>query len=98
MSSKTEVECLKKLNSKIECFSDMIDFLSKEKIIDRNTTHRLAIELKRELPYELHKTLNTALEEETLQLVDYNWALLPQETIAVTIITKHSRKDFTWNR
>lgn len=98
MSRRIEIECLKILNSKIECFNDMIDFLSKEKIIDRNTTHKLAIELKLELPYALHKTLNTALEEETLQLVDYNWVLLPQETIAVTIITKHSRKDFTWNR
>lgn len=76
----------------------MIDFLSKEKVINRNTTHRLVIELKLELPYTLYEILNTALEEETLQLVDYNWVLLPQETIAVTIITKHSRKDFTWNR
>lgn len=97
MGNKTEIKCLIELERRVNCFNDMIDFLSKEKVIDRNTTHNLVTELKLELPYELYKTLNKALQEETLQLVDYNWVLLPKETISVTIITKHSRKDFTWN-
>lgn len=98
MSSKTEIKCLKALDGKVDCFNDMIDFLSKEKVIDLRTKHKLSIELKLELPYELHKILNKALREETLQLVDYSWVMLPDETITVTIITMHSRKDFTWNR
>ena len=98
MSSKTEIECLIKLNSKVECFSDMIELLSNEKVIDLHTRHKLLSELPLELPYAIHKTLNNALQAEALQLVDYNWVILPKETISVTVITKHSRRDFTWNR
>ena len=97
MSLKTEIKCLIKLDSKIQCFNDMIEFLSLEKIIDRHTTHQLVIELKHELPHAIHRTLRKALEEETLQLVDYSWVLLPKEAITITIITAHTRKDFTWN-
>lgn len=97
MSSKTEIQCLIKLNEKIDCFGDMIDFLSSEKVISRTTTSRLLSELKVELPFELHKVLDKALREESLQLMDYSWVLLPSEKICVTIITNQTRKDFTWN-
>jgi hypothetical protein len=75
----------------------MIDFLSSEKIISLTATNDLVNALKIELPFELHRTLKDALEKETLQLVDYNWELLPSEKICVTIITNQTRKDFTWN-
>lgn len=97
MGYKTEIKCLQTLDDRIECFSDIIDFLAKEKVIDMHTKNKLSIELKLELPYALHETLNKALQDEILQLVDYKWTLLPTEAISITVITKHSRRDFTWN-
>ena len=97
MRSKREIQCLVKLNEKVNCFGDMIDFLSSEKVISRTETSNLVNELNIELPFEIHKTLEKVLQEELLQLVDYKWEMLPNEKICITIITKQSRRDFTWN-
>ena len=98
MSSKTEIECLIMLDSKVPCLNEIIEFLSIEKVIDYHTKHKLAAEFKLELPHTIHKALKKALEEDTLQLVDYSWVLLPKEMISITIVTKQTRRDFTWNR
>lgn len=97
MSRKNEIDCLIKLNNKVNCFADMIDFLSNEKIISRNEVAGLVNAQKLELPYELHRILKHALKEELLQLLDYQWEILPQEKIRVSIITKQTHKDFAWN-
>lgn len=96
MSRRHEIDCLIKLDDKIDCLRNIIEFLSEEKVIDLTKTAQLINEFKLELPYEVHKALRKSLNDESVQLVDYKWELLPSEKICVTIITKQSRRDFSW--
>jgi len=97
MSRKKEIDCLEKLNDEIQCFGEIIEFLSIEKVIPLVKQQELKTYLHRELPFNIHKVILQALKEDKLQLVDYIWQLLPEENICVTIVTNMARRDFTWN-
>ncbi len=41
--------------------------------------------------------LNKAAAEEIFMLVDYEWTILPEEMIAITVVTEREKKEFSFH-
>jgi len=92
-----KIRCWNRLFDLTDCEADLVMFLQQEKLL---TAHQIS---------ELQNTLNTyaycalivqhletAVKEERLALLNYDWIILPNESIEITIITDTVRKDFTY--
>lgn len=96
MGIKRKIDCLNRLFELTKCRTELLQFLKDEKVInddrmvrilhDHHATHSTQIA---GLLEELHK-------KETLQLVDYEWTILPRELIRLTIVTNTTKKEFLY--
>ena len=95
--SLKKIECLELLIKKLKCRTEFLQFLVGEKLITddvmANTLHG---------QHFTHSTaiftiLNDLQKSEKLQLVDYEWTILPKELIRLTLVTESARKEFTYS-
>ena len=92
----TRIQCLKRLNEKINCLSDIVAFLRSEKIIDAFTATEILQDVNSS-EARLYYEMSHALQHEQLLMLDFVWTLLPTETISVTIVTEVTNKSFSYN-
>ncbi len=92
MNSK-EIQCLNRLIKLTACYGTILDFLLQEKVIDKvDYPHG-----DKDKAFHLYNLLENGKEKETLILVTYEWKLLPIEYINLTLISKMTRKEFTYD-
>lgn len=90
--NKKNVECIFRM-LELGAFDEFKEFLidikvaSEESFIGLNRTSEKA----RFICEALHK----AAEDELLLLLDYEWTLLPFETIKITCVTEREKKEFS---
>jgi len=91
-----QIECLARLEVVGEGVYDMIlEFLKNEGLMDKET-HR-GIKASAAIPKSIHTHLAVLSTTGKLQLLEYEWSLLPIERIKITIVTDRSSKEFTYN-
>lgn len=93
MSVKREIECLKRLEELSSAYEALLQFLSQERLIE-------ALELKEmraspETAKLLQQKLSLLAKGGQLQLLTYEWALLPTELIKLTLVTQNNIKEIT---
>jgi hypothetical protein len=94
MSSKREVECLKRLNDLTGQIEDILFFLKEESLI--NDTSIKTVKNSSDRPREIQSMLNGLRDAGKLQLVEYKWVLLPVETITLFLVTDNNTKQFSY--
>lgn len=87
-----ELECIKRLIEK-DAYPEMRDFLVDKKLAKSEDFEGLTRDIEK--ARFICATLEQATEDEKLILLDYEWTLLPLETIKVTCVTKEAKIEFT---
>ena len=91
------------MNKKIACIKRLIDNNRFYEFTEWLTEHKLmakddAVELTRnqEKAEFVYTTLKKAEKDDKLILLDFEWTILPLETIKITCITETTHKEFTY--
>lgn len=93
---KRKVEFLARLFDLLKCRNQILDFLKDEKLVTDDAVQTLLAE-----HYSSHATrIATLLTElgqaDKLQLVDYEWTILPFERLKLTLVTNNQKKEFEY--
>jgi 3-methyladenine DNA glycosylase AlkC len=82
----------KLLNNRFE----ILDFLKQEKIITDDTMQNLLNQHHSSHPSLIVSLLDELAQTEKLQLLNYEWTILPKELLQLTIVTEQTKKQFTY--
>lgn len=91
-----KIQCLDTLFDKLRCRVEIFEFLRDEKLIADDDMQRVLNEMHNTHATHLFNILETLQREDNVQLVDYEWTLLPKELIKLTIVTSNTKKEFTY--
>lgn len=91
---ETEIRCLARLDELSATNGLIMDFLVAEDLMLRE--QRKAILASSDVAKALQAHI-AAFKGNKLQLLEYEWTLLPEERIKITLITDRNSKEFTWN-
>jgi hypothetical protein len=94
MSSSTKINCLKRLQDHTGGLNDILQFLSDEQLMAGPEVQKIRVG---DLPKNLVTVLAKLSAEGKLQLLEYEWIVLPVERIKIFILTDRSSKEFTYN-
>jgi len=97
MSSKfgRQIECLARLETMNPGIHDaMLEFLKEESLMTKGDCR--AIISGSEVSKALHTYLASLASANKIQLLSYEWSILPVELIKVTIVTDRSQKEFIY--
>jgi len=94
---KRQIEFLNRIFELLKCRSELLLFLKEERLITADTIHNITSQ-----HHTLHAESVAALlaelaKQDKLQLLYYEWTILPIEHMKLTLITNHSKKEFEFN-
>lgn len=92
---KREIECLSRLQGLTSQLEDILMFLKLEGLVDDNQMK--TIKMSADHPKEVQAILRDLQVRDKLQLLQYEWSVLPVENILITIITERNSKEFSFN-
>jgi hypothetical protein len=92
--SSKEIESLARLNELISAYDSILEFLLAENLISREEVK--AIKSSSETPKVLHTKLAHLSKTLKLQLLEYEWVVLPLERVKITIVTDRDSKEFSY--
>lgn len=91
-NTKREVECLKRLQFLSPVYEELMQFLLQEYLL---TTEELkAIRISPEQAKLLQAKMALLSEERKIQLLEYEWTILPTEQIRINVVTDRGFKEF----
>lgn len=94
-NTRREIECLSRLQATTQQLDQILFFLKQENLIDDNrvkSTRQSADHAK-----EIQLILRELQTKQRLQLLEYEWTLLPVENIKISIVTDRNQAEFVFN-
>lgn len=91
---RKKIECLDRLFVLLKCRTDILQFLKDEKLINDDTMNAILIEHHATHSTKIATILEDLVKADRLQLVDYEWTILPKELVKLTIVTPVTKKEF----
>lgn len=92
-NTKREIECLQRLHELTPIFNDLLEFLKRAELISKEELK--AIRLAPNQAKELQAYLALLSSSKKIQLLEYEWSILPVERIRVTIVTDSEHQEFS---
>ena len=92
-NSKRETECIKRLQSLSPVYEELIQFLVQEYLL--SSEELKVIKNSPEQGKLLQAKLALLSDERKLQLLEFEWTILPTERIRINIVTDRGFKEFT---
>lgn len=97
MANKTnKILCLQRLQDVTGQLPDILEFLKQEQLID--DVMMKSVKQSSDYAKEIYTILSDLQVRNKLQLLEYEWNVLPVENILLTIITERNQREFTFNR
>lgn len=93
-NTNKEIQCLARLDELMATNGTIMEFLVAEDLMTKEQRKGLLASS------DVAKSLQTylaAMKGKQLQLLEYEWVVLPQERLKVTIITDRNSKEFSFN-
>lgn len=94
---KRQIDFLDRLFVKLKCRVEILQFLKDEKMISDDEMQTLLHEQHQTHSTKIAMMLNDLLQSEKLQLVDYEWTILPKELMRLTIVSETAKKEFLYS-
>ena len=91
-NSKREVECLRRLQELSPVFEELKAFLGQEYLLSKEELRIIGVALDQ--ARLLQVKLASLSDERKIQLLEYEWTLLPVERIRLTLVTATGFKEF----
>lgn len=95
MSSKREIDCLERLQDKSGSIDDIMSFLVEEKLMDLDLAKK--VKQSSDEAKEIHAVLKNLSKADKIQLLEFEWTILPVEIIKINLVTNRNNKQFTYN-
>jgi hypothetical protein len=95
MSQKREIECLTRLQNLTGSVDEILQFILDEKLIEKEKVKD--IKHSSDQAKELQIFLKNLSKTDKIQLLEYEWVILPVERIKISVVTNRSSKEFTFN-
>jgi len=94
---KRKVEMLDRLFALLKCKVDLLQFLKEDGVITDDAMQRLLHENHTQHSIRIHNLMEQAVIDGKLQLVDYEWSILPLELVKLTLISNRGKKEFEYS-
>lgn len=91
-NTKREIECLKRLQELSPVYEELIAFFLQENLLSKEELK--VIKTSPDQGKLLQAKLAALSDERKLQLLEYEWSLLPVERIKVNVVTDRGFKEF----
>jgi hypothetical protein len=91
------VECLNRLFDTIKCREEILQFLKDEHLISDDVMQHILHEHHTQHASKILTLLEDLKKKEALQMVDFEWKILPKEFIQLTLVAKTAKKEFTYS-
>jgi hypothetical protein len=97
MSNKTnlEIRCLARLDELLATNDSIMEFLIAEELMTRG--EQRAVSTVADKAKTLQSVLTALKGKKQIQLLAYQWELLPEERLKVLIITDRNQREFSYN-
>ena len=95
MSQTRKIECLERLNKMTGGVDELFAFLKEEKLIDVETAKK--IQQSSDRAKNLQIFLSELSKTDKIQMLEYEWQILPVERIKITMVTHRNSREFTYN-
>jgi hypothetical protein len=89
-----EIECLTRLQGMTGQLEELLQFLKLEGLVDDNQMK--SVKLAADHAKEVQGILRDLSKSGKIQLLQYEWTILPVETIVVTVVTDRNQKEFSY--
>ena len=93
----SKIDFLNTLFKRLQCRMEILQFLKTENVINDDTVAHLINEPHNTHAQLIFSLLNELQKKEKVQLVDYEWTILPKEFLKLTLVTDNSKKEFTYS-
>jgi len=94
---KRRVEFLNRIFDLLKCRTTILNFLKEEKLITDDAVQTLMNEHHSSHAIRIANLLADLAKQDKLQLVDYEWTILPVEHLKLTLVTTHTKREFEFN-
>lgn len=94
---KRKIECLERLFSLLKCKVELLQFLKEERIITDDIMQTLLVQHHSMHANKIATIMAEATRDTKLQLVDYEWSILPLELVRLTIVTHNTKRVFEYS-
>lgn len=94
---RKRIDFLEQLFKKLQCRTEILQFLRDEKLISDDLMQTILHENHLTHTTKIAMLLNDLVKEEKLQLVDYEWTVLPKEFLKLTIVSAEDKKEFFYS-
>ena len=91
-----QILCLQRLQDTTGQLEEILQFLKLEGLVDDNQVK--SVRLGADHAKEIQQILRNLQVTNKLQLLMYEWNILPVENIMISIITERNSREFTYNR
>lgn len=91
-----QILCLQRLQDTTGQLEDILQFLKLEMLVDDNQMK--SVKLSADHAKEIQQILRDLQVKNKLQMLEYEWNVLPVENILITIITERNQREFSFNR
>lgn len=89
-----QIECLERLNVLAVSLDDILQYLVDEKIITKDSIK--TIKSSSDHPKQVQQLLAELKSTDKIQLLEYEWQVLPVERIKLLIVTDRNTKEFAY--
>lgn len=93
---RKRVDFLNRLFELRKCREEILDFLMDEKLINDDIKQGILHEHHTQHATRIYTLLSELNKKEDLQLLEFDWKLLPIEFMQLTLVSKNARKEFTY--
>jgi len=94
---KRRVEFLNRIFDLIKCRTLILQWLKEEKLVTDDLVQTLLNEHHSAHATRIATLLAELSKSDKLQLVDYEWTILPFEHLKLTLVSSNSKKEFEYN-
>lgn len=94
---KRRVEFLNRIFDLLKCRTAILEYLRDEKIITDDAVQTLLNEHHSAHASRIATLLADLVKKDKLQLVDYEWSILPLERMKLTLVSMNNKKEFEYN-
>ena len=94
---KRRVEFLNRIFDLLKCRTLILEYLKEEKLITDDMVQTLLNEHHSSHAPKIYNILTELNKSDKLQLVDYEWTILPFEHLKLTLVSHSGKKEFEYN-
>jgi len=91
-----QINCLQRLQDTTGQLEEILIFLKLEQLVDDNQMK--SVKLSADHAKEVQQILRNLQVMNKLQMLMYEWNVLPVENIMISIVTERNSREFTFNR